>query len=90
MRLAHRVTTSVAIVGALLMLGIPVASSTTSGSTGAEQTYLVLYKQGASTAGVADKISDAGGTMVVNHNQIGVVIAKSTNTAFAANRKSVV
>ena len=85
MRLAHKVTTSVAVVGALLTLGIPVASSTTSGSTGAEQTYLVMYKQGASSAGAADTISDAGGSLVVNHSSIGVAVAKSANTAFAAN-----
>jgi subtilisin family serine protease len=85
MRLAHKVTTSVAVVGALLTLGIPVASSTTSGSTGAEQTYLVMYKQGASAANAAATISDAGGSLVVNHSSIGVAVAKSTNTAFAAN-----
>ena len=84
MRLAHKVTTSVAVVGALLTLGIPVASSTTSGSTGAEQTYLVMYKQESSAADAASRISAAGGTLVANYKQIGVVVAKSTNTAFAA------
>jgi subtilisin family serine protease len=89
MRLAHRATTSVAIVGALLTLGIPVASSTTSGSTGAEQTYLALYKQGVSTADAKAMVSDAGGTLVVNHSSIGVLVAKSNRTDFAAKLDSV-
>ena len=85
MRLAHKVTTSVAVVGALLTLGIPVASSTTSGSTGAEQTYLVMYKQESSASDAGSRISAAGGTLVANYKEIGVVVAKSTNTAFAVN-----
>lgn len=87
MRLAHKVTTSVAVVGALFLLGVPVASSTTSGSTGAEQTYLVMYKASASAGDAAAKISAAGGTLVANYSQIGVVVARSTNTAFAATLK---
>ena len=84
MRLAHKVTTSVAVVGALFLLGVPVASSTTSGSTGAEQTYLVMYKAEASAGDAAAKISAAGGTLVANYSEIGVVVAKSTSTAFEA------
>ena len=85
MRLAHKATTSVALVGALLTLGIPVASSTTSGSTGAEKTYLIMYKGSTSASDAGNRISAAGGSLVVNYKQIGVVVARSTNTAFAAN-----
>jgi len=85
MRLAHKATISVAVVGALLTLGVPVASSTTSGSTGPEKTYLVMYKQGASASDAASRISAAGGTLVANYKQIGVVVAKSTDVAFAAS-----
>jgi len=85
MRLAHKVTSSVAVVGALCLFGVPVASSTTSGSTGAEQTYLVMYKAESSAGDAAAKIGAAGGTLVANYHQIGVVVARSTNTAFAAN-----
>ena len=83
MRLAHRVTTSVAIVGALALFGVPVASSTTSGSTGADKTYLVMYKQQASAPDAAARIRAAGGSLVADYRQIGVVVARSTNTAFA-------
>jgi subtilisin family serine protease len=88
MRLAYKATTSVAIVGALLTLGIPVASSTTSGSTGAEQTYLVMYKNGASSAGAESAIADAGGAMVVNHREVGLVVATSDQTDFASAMES--
>ncbi len=36
MRLAHKVATSAAVVGALLLLGTPIASSDTTGTTGAD------------------------------------------------------
>jgi len=66
-----------------MLLGAPIASSSSAGTTGPEETYLVLYKQGASSGGAASRISDAGGTLVVNHSQIGVVVAKSTQSDFA-------
>lgn len=85
MRLAHKATTSVAAVGALLMLGVPVASPSSGAADGAETTYLVMYEQNASTADAAAAVDAAGGTLVVNHRQIGVVIARSTDGEFAAN-----
>jgi subtilisin family serine protease len=50
---------------------------------GATQTYVVLYRSGASTSGASSAVSSAGGTVVANYKQIGVVIARSDNTAFA-------
>jgi subtilisin family serine protease len=82
MRLPHRVTTSVAIVGVLLTLGIPVASSTTSGSIGAEQSYLVTYRAQSVPADAASRIAKAGGSVVAAYDAIGVVVARSNNTAF--------
>ena len=58
MRTAHKVATAVATAGSLLLLGAPLATPATSGTTGAEQTYLVLYKQGASSDGAASRISE--------------------------------
>ncbi len=84
MRLAHKAMTSVASVGALLMLGVPVASSTEGAAGGAETTYLVMYKQNASSTGAARAVESAGGTLVVNHRQIGVAIARSADPSFAA------
>src|SRR6266536_521886 len=51
---------------------------------GADSTYIVLYRDGASSAGAAATVSGAGGTLVANYPQIGVVIARSSNPNFAA------
>jgi lantibiotic leader peptide-processing serine protease len=57
----------------------------TAGTTGAMQNYIVLYKASALPLGTAATIQKAGGTLVYAYPQIGVVIAKSDNTAFRAN-----
>ena len=75
MRLAHKATTSAAVVGALLLLGTPIASSDTTGTTGATETYLVLYKQQAVPADAATRIANAGGSLVQAYDAIGVVVA---------------
>lgn len=85
MRTAHKVATALATASSLLLLGAPIASSSSAGTTGPEQTYLVMYKQEASATDAASRISEAGGSLVANYKQIGVVVAKSTDTAFAAN-----
>jgi hypothetical protein len=51
---------------------------------GADSTYVVLYRDGASSAGAATLVSSAGGTLVANYSQIGVVIARSKNANFAS------
>jgi subtilisin family serine protease len=53
-------------------------------TTGATQTYVVLYSGGASTAGAASAVASAGGSVVANYSQIGVVIARSDSSAFAS------
>jgi len=53
-------------------------------TSGAESTYIMLYKGGASSADAASTVANAGGTLVANYSQIGVVVAKSSNTNFAA------
>jgi len=84
MRLAHKVATSVAAVGALLLLGAPIASSDTTGTTGATETYLVLYKQQAVPADAAARIKSAGGSLVAAYDAIGVAVASSNNSAFGS------
>jgi subtilisin family serine protease len=51
---------------------------------GTESTYLVLYRDGASSTDAASTVSAAGGTLVANYGQIGVVVARSSNTNFAS------
>jgi subtilisin family serine protease len=54
----------------------------------AARTYVVLYKSGASSAGAAQAVQRAGGTLVANYRQIGVVVARSTSADFASSVES--
>lgn len=61
------------------------------GSTdGAAHTYVVLYKQAAVPANAADAVRQAGGSVVASYGDIGVLVARSSSTGFAAamNRDS--
>jgi lantibiotic leader peptide-processing serine protease len=53
-------------------------------SAGPEATYLVLYHAGASSSGAGSAVEEAGGTLVANYSAIGVVIARSSSSGFAA------
>ena len=57
-------------------------------TTGATETYIVLYKTGASSKNAGSLIQGAGGELVYNYSQIGVVIARSNRSDFAANVSS--
>ena len=46
------------------------------------ETYVVLYKGGASTAKAGDWIQRSGGTVVANYSEIGVVVASSSSPTF--------
>ena len=67
-----------AAVGAVLSPAGAVAD------TGTGSSYLVLYHAGSATAGAASAVTAAGGTLVAEYPQIGVVIARSANAGFAA------
>src|SRR6266508_3298069 len=72
----------------LLVLGapaVPVQAST----TGATETHIVLYRDGASSKNAASVVQGAGGQLVYNYQQIGVVIARSDRGDFASNMRSV-
>jgi hypothetical protein len=51
---------------------------------GGADTYIVLYGTHAVPANAATIIKAAGGTLVYSYSQIGVIIARSSNTSFAA------
>ena len=55
--------------------------TTPAAATGPETTYLVLTPQG-STAKAEARVAAAGGTVVAKYKQIGVLVVRSTNTAF--------
>jgi subtilisin family serine protease len=52
---------------------------------GTAQTYVVLYKAESVSSDAAAVIATAGGALVYSYNKIGVVIARSDNTAFRTN-----
>jgi lantibiotic leader peptide-processing serine protease len=58
----------------------PVAA--TAAPVGEAQNYLVLFKGSSSPNDAAAIVTRAGGTVVKDYSQIGVLVAKSTNTAF--------
>jgi subtilisin family serine protease len=53
--------------------------------TASAQNFIVLYKQQAVSAGMANTIQQAGGTLVYSYNQIGVAIASSSSPTFRAD-----
>jgi len=68
------------VAGATAAAAAPASAATQSG----DSTYIVLYRGGASSADAAATVSNAGGALVANYSQIGVVIARSSNPNFAA------
>ena len=75
-----RVIGTVFAAVAALVLGPPIGAAAVTTST--TQTYIVLYKDGASSSGAQALVGAAGGTLVANYSQIGVVIARSNRSDF--------
>ncbi|MFL5798501.1 MAG: S8 family serine peptidase [Actinomycetota bacterium] len=70
---------SLAVIAALA----GTASGATAGtSSGTAQTYLVVYKSATSPANASTSLQAAGGTVVADYSQIGVVIAQSSDSSF--------
>jgi lantibiotic leader peptide-processing serine protease len=66
---------------AVALAQAPQGAAATAGSS---STYIVLYNGGASSSGAASTVGAAGGTLVANYSQIGVVVARSATADFAA------
>src|SRR6266487_2146767 len=73
------------VLGSLLVLSAPVVP-VQAATTGAVETYIVTYQSNASSQNAAALIQGAGGQLVANYQEIGVVIARSNRSDFAANR----
>ena len=80
-RLRPRAILAVLALTILSAPAVPVSAAT----VGDTQTYIVLYRAGASSSGAASVVQGAGGQLVANYSQIGVVIARSNRSDFAAN-----
>jgi lantibiotic leader peptide-processing serine protease len=70
-------------VGGLLLGALP-ATAVSASAIGQEQTYLVVYKDAASTREAGILMRGAGGSVVSNYQQIGVVVARSNRTDFGS------
>jgi subtilisin family serine protease len=80
-----RVKAALGSAGLLIATALAATAAPASAATqAADSTYIVLYHDGASSAGAAATVSNAGGTLVANYSQIGVVIARSSDPNFAA------
>ncbi|HKW59565.1 MAG TPA: S8 family serine peptidase [Candidatus Dormibacteraeota bacterium] len=75
---------AVLAAAALTVLSAP-AAPVHAASTGAVQTYIVTYTDGASSKDAGALIQGAGGQLVYNYQQIGVAIARSDRSDFVAN-----
>jgi subtilisin family serine protease len=64
--------------------GSVIALPPASADTGVQSTYVVLYTAGAKSTGAQKAVESAGGTLVANYAEIGVVIARSSQSGFAA------
>ena len=68
---------------ALLLLGVALTALGFT-ATASAATYVVLYHQKAVPADSTRTIERAGGTVVANYDQIGVVVARSNSASFAS------
>jgi lantibiotic leader peptide-processing serine protease len=84
----HRIRTAVAGIAVLAIPAVALSAGPAA-SAGTESTYVVVYHAGANTNGADKAVQSAGGSVVANYSAIGVVIAKSSNAAFAASMKQV-
>ena len=75
------------IAAGLIAVGAVAAGSTAEAepAAGTNSTYVVLYRQGASSTSAAAAVKAAGGTLVANYREIGVVIARSSSAGFEAS-----
>jgi subtilisin family serine protease len=83
-RALPRRVSSLLVAGSLSVLGVLV-SPVHAATTGAVQSYLVVYKSSASSHNAAAQVQGAGGALVYNYEQIGVAVARSNRSDFASN-----
>ena len=77
-----RLLAGAAVIAATGVFVPTAATAAPAGTTGPSETYLVLFKGSSSPADAAATVESAGGTVVADYSQIGVLVARSTDTAF--------
>ena len=81
-RLLPRLGTWLA-AGSMVVLGLP-STPVQAATTGSLETYLVVYKDGASSHNAPAVVQSAGGSVVYNYDQIGVAVVKSNRSDFTS------
>jgi len=71
-----------AACAAALAVGLIGTAAVPAAAAGPDTTYIVLAPQGKNTDKAAARVAAAGGTVVASYDQIGVLVARSTNTSF--------
>lgn len=75
----------VLFTGAALGTAATTSAPATATATQQAQNYLVVYRSSSTPADAASRVARAGGTLVADYSQIGVVLARSASDAFAAD-----
>jgi len=83
-----RLLAGAAVIAATGVFAPAAATAAPAGTTGPTETYLVLFKGNSSPANAAAKVTAAGGTVVADYAQIGVLVARSSNTAFGETMRA--
>src|SRR3954464_13430866 len=77
-----RLLAGAAVIAATGVFVPTAATAAPGGTTGPTENYLVLFKGNSSPANAASIVTGAGGTVVKDYAQIGVLVARSNNSAF--------
>jgi subtilisin family serine protease len=77
-----RLLAGAAVIAATGVFAPAAATAAPAGTTGPTETYLVLFKGNSSPADAGSIVQKAGGAVVADYSQIGVVVARSGNSAF--------
>ena len=77
-----RLLVGAAVITATGMSVPTAATAAPAGATGPAETYLVLFKGSQSPADAAATVARAGGTVVADYSKIGVLVARSGDSAF--------
>jgi subtilisin family serine protease len=83
-----RLLVGAAVIAATGMFVPTAATAAPTGTMGPAENYLVLFKGSQSPADAAAIVTRAGGAVVANYSKIGVLVAKSGNSAFGANLRA--
>jgi subtilisin family serine protease len=84
-----RLTRLLAGVAMIVAAGLAVpAPAGAAGDTGAAENYLVVFKGNSSPKDAEAIVTRAGGSVVANYAQIGVLVARSNNTAFGTTLRA--